>query len=770
MPGDGNNARDVFVRDLVDGTTERVSVASDGGDADNDSGFFDTPSISADGRFVAFDSFASNLVDGDASGGVFVRDRQEGTTQLVSVATDGTPSFGDDPSISADGRFVAFSSFSSDLVPEDTNDESDVFVRDLQEQATQLVSVATGGDQANSSNFDPSISADGTSVAFSSDASNLVPGDGNDASDVFVRDLTDGTTERVSVDAAGDDPNGSSFAPSVSADGRFVAFESFASDLIAGDDGFDGVFVRDLLENTTVRASVSDDGESRSGSEPSIGADGDVVAFSSFDSDLVAGDDNGQVDVFVRDLGAGTTDRVSVAPDGTDADAFSEDPSISGDGRVVAFSSRATNLAGGALGGVSNVFARNVEDEATQRVSVPRDGEAGALLRAAFSSEAAVSGDGRFVAFSSDALDLVPGDDNGFEDVFVRDAVDGSVERVSVATDGGDADSPSSAPSISADGRYVAFVSFAFNLVDDGTIGGGIFVRDLQEGTTQRVSVATDGSGRFGSAPSISADGRFVAFESFESDLVAGDTNDETDVFVRDLQELTTERVSVASDGAEADDFSFGTSISADGNSVIFTSFATTLMPGDSGDSADVYLHDRAQQTTELVSLGDDGSRVDSLAFAPAGVSADGRFVAFTSFSSDVVDDGGFGGLFVRDRQEGSNRRVDVASDGDPSFGLGFEPSISADGRFVAFESFAFDLVPDDNNDHNDVFVRDLVADTTERVSVASDGSEGNDDSFAPSISADGRSVAFASEASNLAADDQQGTVDVFVRGRGTPS
>ncbi len=287
--------------------TELVSVAT-GGAQGNDTST--EASISADARFVAFWSDASNLVGGDTNGveDVFVRDRQTGTTELVSVATGGTQGNARSryPSISSDGRFVAFWSDASNLVAGDTNGSADVFVRDRQTLTTVRVSVATGGAQgnANSLNAFSSISADGRFVAFESDATNLVAGDTNGSADVFVRDRLSGTTERVSLAAGGAQGNADSLGPSISASGRFVAFWSLATNLVAGDtNAWNDVFVRDRQSATTERVSVATGGAQGdfNSYDPSISADGRFVAFESGATNLVAGDTNGSFDVFLRD-------------------------------------------------------------------------------------------------------------------------------------------------------------------------------------------------------------------------------------------------------------------------------------------------------------------------------------------------------------------------------------------------------------------------------------------------------------------------------------
>lgn len=358
VPGDTNKAGDVFVRDRLRGTTERVSVTDDGAQA-NERSF--EPSISVDGRFVAFSSWASNLT-GEGVGGVFVRDRREGTTERIAVAPDGTPVDAHSPSISADGRFVAFTSRAGTLVEGDTNDRDDVFVRDRQAGTTERVSVASDGSQANESSYQPAISGNGQVVAFHSKADSLVADDTNEADDVFVHDRQAGTTERVSVASNNTQANDESAHAAVNHDGGVVAFQSRANTLVREDtNGASDVFVRDRQAGTTERVSVtSDDTQASDASyEPALNDEGDLVAFDSTAGDLVPGDTNDTTDVFVRDRQAGTTERASVASDHTQGDGPSGSPALAAGGRVVAFQSGAANLVPGDTNDTLDIFARH---------------------------------------------------------------------------------------------------------------------------------------------------------------------------------------------------------------------------------------------------------------------------------------------------------------------------------------------------------------------------------------------------------------------------
>lgn len=356
---DTNGKTDVFLRDRQTNLTHQVSVATGGGQVNDHSR---GPSVSSDGRFVAFSSIATNLVLNDTNGvsDVFVHDRlNSGETKRVSIRTGffqaGGESF--DARISADGRFVAFRSTAPDLVAGDTNGLGDIFVHDRQTDSTERVSVATGGGQATAESFGPSISADGRYVAFSSLANNLVAGD-TGASDIFVRDRLTGTTTRVSVSSAGVQANEASVLPSISSDGRYVAFESLASNLVAGDTNMRrDVFVRDRQTGTTQRVSVGALQGNNQSSNATISLDGRYVAFLSSATNLIASDTNGVADVFVRDRVAGATWRASVTAAGVAADGASALPSISADGKTIAFTSTATNLVGAAdTNGVSDVF------------------------------------------------------------------------------------------------------------------------------------------------------------------------------------------------------------------------------------------------------------------------------------------------------------------------------------------------------------------------------------------------------------------------------
>ena len=396
--------------------------------------------------------------------------------------------------LSGDAAFVAFYSEATNLVPGDTNGLSDIFVYDRLSDTVERVSVSSDGNQANSVSINPELSFDGRFVVFESLASNLVPGDTNAVSDVFFHDRQTGTTERISKSSSGVQGNRASDMASMTPDGRFVSFDSDATNLVSGDtnDTFD-IFVYDRVDATLERVSLAHDGSEANGASitSSLSDDGRFVAFDSIASNLVPGDTNDSLDVFVYARDTGAVERISVSDDGSEAvGGTSTRPVISSDGRFVAFVSEAFNLVPNDFNGRSDIFVYDRDNNTIERVSVHSDGteaNAGSASSDSFSNALAISDDGRFVAFHSDATNLVDGDTNGVRDIFVHDRQNGTTERVSVASDGTQGNALSS-------GTNLGLTDFL----------------------------------------SLSSDGRFVGFHSLASNIVPGDTNERSDVFVYD--------------------------------------------------------------------------------------------------------------------------------------------------------------------------------------------------------------------------------------------
>jgi uncharacterized repeat protein (TIGR01451 family) len=372
------------------------------------------------------------------------------------------------------------------------------------------------------------------------------------------------------------------------------------------------------------------------------------------------------------------------------------------------------------------------------------------------SSVSAISGDGRFVAFGSNATNLIASGNLPFG-IFVHDRQTGSTELVSVSSTGRQGEGFTQSPAISDDGRFVAFDSDATNLVA-GDLNGitDVFRHDRVTGETILISVNSAGQQGDNSshAPAISADGRFVVFHA-NSALAPEDTNQQTDVYVRDVQAGITTLVSIGFDGSAGNNTSFIQDISADGRFVAFVSDSTNLIPNDVQDfEANVYVRDLVAGVTELASMGSDGTRANTLFFFNISISADGNFVAFSTFDSLVPED--------------TTELISVNSDEVPGDGRSEEPSVSADGRFVAFQSDSANIVTPDEPaggffPDEDIFVRDRLLGITYRVSESSAGEEGNARSLGTAISGDGLVTAFSSDASNLVPNDTNFVTDIFV-------
>jgi hypothetical protein len=415
-------------------TTARVSVGPAGLQANADS---QAPVLSASGRFVAFYSSATNLIglgnDTNATSDIFVYDRQTQTTERVNVSSSGDQANGesDTPAISASGRFVAYGSWATNLVANDTNVTIDIFVRDRQLGTTERASVNSSAVQGNNFSGSPSISGDGRYVAFDSRSTNLAPGKTTNAYGIFVHDRQTGNTVLASQSSAGVCGNNDAYRPSISGNGQFVAFYSTATNLVPDDSNATvDVFVRDLINNTTGRVSVATDGTQMNGNinadRVSISNDGRYIAFNSSATNLVANDTNAAEDIFVRDRQAGNTKRVSVSSTGQQAGADSANPRLSGNGRYVAFTSLATNLVSGDSNAAADVFIHDMQTGLTGRLSVSGNGTQGNND----SHASAVDADGGLVAFASRSSNLVSGDTNAAWDAFVRDRPSTTLEDV----------------------------------------------------------------------------------------------------------------------------------------------------------------------------------------------------------------------------------------------------------------------------------------------------------------------------------------------------
>lgn len=401
-----------------------VRLVSQRADGTNGSSYSDWPVVSHSGRFVAFQSDAANLVDGDGNGvsDIYLKDLAGGGLQHISTATNGDAANGQCDgfvSISADGRYVAFSSSATNLVPSDTNEAWDVFVKDRMTGAIVRASTTSGGTQANGTSLWPSLSADGRKVAFLSRATNLVSGDTNGQGDIFVKDLVTGSIQRVSTSTSGTQANLGSTWSAMDATGRIVVFGSYASNLVTGDTNGDAdLFRKDLATGTTTRISTASDGSEANGESGrfALSADGRALAFDSQATNLVAGDTNSLNDVFVKDLVSGVVQRASVSTGGAQGNGWTEFPAISADGRFVAFASQSANLVTGDSNGGYDVFLRDLAAQTTTRISVNGLGNE-TWPETSFPG---LSADGRIAVFRSPSSNYVDGDYNDVEDAFAK--------------------------------------------------------------------------------------------------------------------------------------------------------------------------------------------------------------------------------------------------------------------------------------------------------------------------------------------------------------
>ena len=767
-------------------TIEQVTATTIVAPIDSNSNSIGAAALSPDARFALYFSDASNLVPGDTNRArdAFVYDHQTGAVTRESVSSSGAqaPSgvaYGG--SVSADGRFVVFSTASS-LVSDggDTNGLEDVYLRDRQLGTTTLVSQRLAGDAAgNGRSLRPDISSDGNFVVFESCASDLVASDTNGACDVFRWTRAGGARELASRNGA-TAGNGRSHSASVSADGRYVAYASAATNLASDANLVDDVFVTDLVTGTAVRASVSDTGaELSSGSviEPglALSEDGEHVVFVTA-APAVAADTNGVSDAFRRSIGAGVTVRASVTTAGAQVNAAAVGAVVSGDGNRVAWTSSASALVAFDTNNVADAFLRDISGSSTVRTSVSASGNQ--LVRNSIAR--AISGDGTVVTFQTPDGLAAAGDANVFNDVFRRDLVAGTSVRASPPVAGSSGAFPDgdafefgiAGPSISADGRFVVFSSRATNLVPGDTNGAyDVFLRDRELGTNTRISVTSTGAQvPFQSeSGTITPDGRYVVFAA-GSPLVPLDTNNQFDVYRWERATGTLVLASVADDDVTAGNGgSFTPDISDDGTIVLFTSCASNLVAGDTNARCDVFVRDLGAATTTLASRttgGAPGNGDSQFGW----LSGDGRTLCYSSLATNLVagDTNGVQDGFVVARGSTAVERMTLGAGGGQLDRLSGCRGLSRDGRVAIFFAAATNVVPEvtvDTREH--IYVRDRDAGTTVLASRRDDGTPLDGTNHDSAISPDGRLVSFVSLASNHGpAPDPTGIAKLFVHDR----
>lgn len=745
--------------------------------------------LSADGRFAVFSSLASDLVGGDSNGAldVFIRDQRSGHVRRVSTSASGVQANGPsrEPAISANGRFVAFTSLASNLVAGDTNNVVDVFVKDLSDGSIVRANLRANGQEDTATNlccngFDllaPSLSADGRFIAFMT-GGQLSPLDTSFHNDIYVRDLQTGALDIVSSNSNDVLGDFRSMGPAViSADGRYVAFASQAFNFAPNDNNdTQDIWRKDRL--TRRLDFVSSNATGQGGFDTSdvsygtaMSADGRYVVFSSLSEHLVPNDVNNDYDVFLKDVLTGAIERISTTSTGVNVGNRSDSPGISADGRYVVFRSSSNGLVAGDTNGVSDIFVRDRQLSTVSRINLNPNGTQTA---SGDSVLPAISADGRFVSYQSAASTLVTGDTNAADDVFVRDILTpgASSVRASAVNPGARVDSASSDASISRDGSVIAFASAASNLINGDTNGvSDIFVRIPASNTTTRVSVGSLGqvANAASDSPSLSGNGVWLAFRSSANNLFTGDANNVADIFVKNRLTEALERVSSSSAGVAlaGNVLRPGTAISDDGLMVLFHAADNNLTTGDNNGREDVFLRNRNANTTTLVSSSAssalaNGNNVNGQ------ISGDATRAVFASDATNLVlgDSNALRDIYVKNLLDNSIQRASFGVAGSEPNGASDFPSISSNGRLVAFSSAASNLVSADTNAAIDVFVVDLHAGSVQRVSTNAAGEEGTggDCNGPTSLSADGRYVGFSCTMSNLVPGDSNALADSFVK------
>ncbi len=795
VANDINITGDVFVRDVVHGVTTLVSVNTNGVSGNNISS---NSVITPDGRYVAFSGLASNLVPNDTNfiADIFVHDMVAGTTKLVSVGATGVVSNGfpmapastsDSPAISPDGRYVVYYSSATNLYP-GVLTWGEVYARDMVGGTTIWVSsgartynpITNDFNRPYSCNF--KISDNDNYVAYEA-----LFGIGS-TNDVVLRyGLQTGLTDLIATN--GNAPR-SVLAPQnihtldMSPDGRFIAYVSNQIDSVSNT----AIAIWDAQTGLNTLVSVNTNGAPSAGpffDSPTVSSNGRYVAFLSGASDLTTNPVSGEYDLYVRDVVAGTTTMVDANANGSGAGVNATTvPIMSADGNTVIYDSR--DLLTESRQEFSQIFAWNRPANSNELVSahepsLPSQTPDGISGLGAFS----LSTNGQFIAFYSDADNLTPGDTNGFRDVFVRNVALDSTTLVSVATNGLAGDGISTDPAISGSGRYVAFTSSADNLVANDTNKAlDVFVRDTVAGTTTLASLGANGvdPGNGDSySPVMSTDGRYVLFRSKASNLAVNSVSGPYEnLILRDLQAGTNFTVA-------ADTVSYGCAVTPDLHYVAFVGAPpgnpANLYVWNSQSNVLVYTNTSAFAQSVLplqtLALSANGAKLAFLSSSPTGLfvvnltsnnasstvtgaalylsratfqfSADGHYLAY-AYSPGSAPFPQLQNVYVYDSQAGTSQQINQSFNGQAfinppaASATSDSPAISPDGRFIAYRSNARIIVPNDFVTAGNVFIYDRVNNATAVASVDLGGnSTAGDNSLKPAFSADGSTLAFES-------------------------
>lgn len=692
LAADSNRRNDLFLYDAQSDSVEIVSLRADG--AQSDGGSIASAAVTDDGRYVFFSSAASDLVPGGGLGGapIYVRDRVAGTTQRASLA-NGQP-LADQIGFngaSADGRYLLVST-SVALQPADTNEFIDLYRLDRNTGSYTLVSAGTGGVPANWHSWKGNLSADGSRVVFSSSASNLVAGDTPSTQDLFLRDVDAGITVLAGRTTAGQfyfghrQPSPAS-GNSLSADGRYVVFNTNAAldpaDTNLGNDGY--LFDYDTL--SVRRITLDSTGAQMAGGSlvDSISADGSVITFTS-PAAVLPGQAAGPYRSYRRVLSQLVPELIEVPASGYLG--MLRACHLAGDAASAYCGFPVDWLNSMYFGAFSNLYQTRFPQTGLRRVSRPLATPTAVSNDDSGYSGVSASADGRYVVFDSLATNLVVADLNGRRDIFLRDRVTGTTERINRLPSGSESPCDAGRSHISADGRYIVFEScpqLVPGLADNGY--QQILRYDRTGGVMELVSRSVQGAmgNRASYLRDISADGGVVAYNSGATNLLAATGNIRGDSYVSDLNAATVEVVSRHADGQSAEP-GWGLQLSATGRYAIFSHFRR-LIPADTNDVEDVYVFDRLTAQLDRVNLDAAGNQLTERNSAAVDVSADGRLVLFDSLGP--VPGAGGSGYYVRDRVSGVLDQVNVDDDGQPLPYSCTPGSMSDDGSLVALRCYS---------------------------------------------------------------------------------
>ena len=792
LAGDTNGISDIFVRDLQTSSNILVSVGADGGWAN---GASTDPVMTPDGRYVAFVSAATNLVAGDTNGipDIFVRDLLNGSTRLISVGATGLGAPASAPVLTPDGRYAAYSSPAKGLASGvSASSKGEVYIRDLITDTTTWAStnaanlVSATLHLNNMPSYHLVISADGRFAAFKTGWTNGIVAPGGSAVAavmIFQFDSSNGTTIIIATNGFPTWPqNDDVYGPEMSPDGRFITFVATNRNPACLT-----IQLWDALSGTNVTVNLATDGSLPTNSisdTPSVSSNGRYVVFKSNATNLTGNAVTKGFHIYQHDMLTGTTQLVDADTNGIcSADLVTAVPTMSDDGRFVAFESLDGSFVMGDNNRAFDVFVRDLIGNDSELISrpdpgvVPQTGN-GVSSLAQFS----LSDDGRKLAFTSSAADLVPNDLNGTSDVFIFDLLSGTNLLASAGTDGSPAAGSSFSPALADGGRLVIFLSTATNLVAGRTnLFANVFLRDLSSGTNTLVSVAADGitpgNGDAVNA-AISQDGRYAAFVSRASNLAGGGSASTANAYLRDLVTGTT--ILLTNNASVI----LTPSISADGRYIVYFGSGSQAMVRDTQSGTNVFATNAVTSATVSPS----GARMlytratilsvinlvnqSNLLTIPAGVpvknptmwSTDGRFFAFvTTTNADFNDANGTNDVYLGDLLDNSLTLVSANSDHTGSANdISDWPAISGDGHFVIYRSFATNIVSGNLNPSPNIFLFDRSTGSNSLLTAAASGSTWSSWNVKPMINGDGRIVAFQSWNPKLMTGDLNRVADVF--------